>query len=108
MRCVPRLYVPRTAVPTPDVCLPRRLETHEEMFEAQFAQVGAGGDFGHLIKESQYEFKYYCSGRRFCHGALVSLVVRVLTITASCAARELWMRACPRSCTGARTCPLSS
>lgn len=48
---------------------------YESLFEPQFASLGAygGQEKGVLLKDSQSCYKFYASGRRNCHGCLVTI-----------------------------------
>lgn len=51
-----------------------RVKSHAEFLVSQFAQVGISGDIRNpLMKESQSQYKLFCSGRRHCVGMMCDL-----------------------------------
>ncbi|XP_077234223.1 uncharacterized protein At5g49945-like isoform X2 [Tasmannia lanceolata] len=55
-----------------------RFATKDSIFEKNFSLLGTGDgkDTPLLLKEGQNVFKFYASGRRFCHGLLATMELR--------------------------------
>lgn len=49
------------------------MEAHAAVFDSQFCQLGLDDSPALLIKDSQSCFKFYASGRRYCHSLLATL-----------------------------------